>query len=155
MWPYPRVTQCQKKFVATDTSSDNASEKISKLQNLAHERLTKALLRRPLPPYAFETMACGPYQTHSHSRTGNVDAITELFHCDSLIGFGCFCQDRLGAMDADCNRTDLQLSGPSVHNWGTDPGSTDGDGCPRVCDFGTCIDTLLRRCSSDFSQPTI
>ena len=62
----PRVTLLRQKSVATHTSSDTASEKISKLPKLTHERLTKALLRRPLPSYAARLVVYEPKEQLSH-----------------------------------------------------------------------------------------
>ena len=84
----PRVTLQRQKSVATHTSSDNASEKISKLQKFTHERLTQALLRRPLPPYAAQQAASWPNEMLSHQSTGHLDAITEPFNSDSSAANG-------------------------------------------------------------------
>jgi len=81
----PRVNLRRQKSVATHTSSDTASEKISKLPKLTHERLTEALLRRPLPPYAAQLVVYGPNEMLSHHSMGHLDAITELSNSDNIV----------------------------------------------------------------------
>lgn len=111
----PRVTLQRQKSVATDTASDTASEKISKLQKFTHERLTQALLRRPLHSYAARPAATWPNEMLSHQSTGHLDAITEPLNSDSSAPANGILECRSRAMADSCVGSCLRCSS-SLHN---------------------------------------